>query len=91
VAIWSELLGSGTIKLPGNMGAQTEMVMPSNLTVAVFSPLWQTGPASDFAGLAVLAVLVGVTVGLVVGDASLSVATAVVLSEVGAGVRESVS
>ena len=88
VAIWSELLGSGMIKSPGKMGAQTEIVVPSNLTVAVFSPLSQAELDCDCTELADTISSGGVALRVAEGDASAKAVAEIWLVEVGAGVRE---
>ena len=82
VAIWSELLGSGMINSPGKMGAQTEIVIPSNLTAAVFKPLGQPGLDCDCTAFSTG----GVTPGVGEGNPSSKVGAGTGLVEVGAGV-----
>ena len=88
VAIWSELLGSGTIKSPGKLGAQTEIVIPSNLTVAVFSPFWQAGSYWFCKVLAMTVSTGGVALRVGEGDASSKAVAEIWLDGAGAGVRE---
>ena len=91
VAIWSELLGSGMIKAPGIIGAQTEMVIPSNLTEAVFSSLGQVGPDCVCTESGVTVSTSGVMLTVAVGEASFAVVAEAWLVELGAGVSEASS